>query len=77
MCRSIKPLFNVDPPATDEEIRQASLQFVRKISGFPRPSRANAAAFDRAVDEVARGAQHLLDRLVTDAKPRVRRAEFK
>src|SRR6266705_2708011 len=64
MCRNIKPLFNFDPPATDAEIRDASLQFVRKISGFSKPSRANEAAVNRAVTEVAAAAQHLLDSLV-------------
>jgi len=75
MCRSIKTLYNFDPPATDEEIRAASLQFVRKISGFQRPSRANEAAFDRAVTVVAEATQDLLDSLVTDAKPRNREVE--
>ena len=72
MCRNIKTLFNFDPPATDEEIRSASLQFVRKLSGFDAPSRANAAAFDRAIDEVALTARRLIDSLVTDAEPRDR-----
>ncbi len=72
MCRSIKTLFNFDPPATDEEIRAASLQFVRKLSGFRAPSRANQAAFDRAVDQVAAAAHTLLDELVTEAAPRDR-----
>ncbi len=75
MCRNIKSLFNVDPPATDEEIRAASLQFVRKLSGFNKPSRANEAAFHRAVDEVAAVAQNLLDSLVTSADPRDRAVE--
>ena len=75
MCRNIKPLFNVDPPATDEEIRGASLQFVRKLSGFNKPSRANEAAFHRAVDEVAAVAQNLLDSLVTSAEPHHREVE--
>lgn len=75
MCRNIKPLFNVDPPATDEEIRDASLQFVRKISGFPKPSRANEAAFEGAVDAVAQAARSLMTSLVTDAKPRSRAIE--
>ena len=75
MCRNIKPLFNFDPPATDEEIRDASLQFVRKISGFSKPSRANEAAVNRAVTEVAAVARHLLDSLVTDAEPRNREVE--
>jgi len=72
MCRNIKTLFNFDPPATDEEIRAASLQFVRKLSGFTKPSRANAEAFDRAIDEVAIVARRLIDSLVTDAAPRDR-----
>ena len=72
MCRNIKTLFNFDPPATDEEIRAASLQFVRKLSGFTRPSRANEAAFDRAIDEVAKVARRLIDSLETNAEPRNR-----
>jgi hypothetical protein len=75
MCRNIKTLFNFDPPVTDEEIRQASLQFVRKISGFNKPSRTNEEAFNRAVEEVALVARNLLDSLVTDARPRDREAE--
>ena len=75
MCRNIKTLFNFDPPATDEEIRGASIQFVRKLSGFTKPSRANEAAFDRAVDEVAAVARRLLDSLVTNADPRDREVE--
>ncbi len=75
MCRSIKPLFNFEPPATEQEIREASLQFVRKISGFTKPSRANEAAFDAAVDGVARVARGLLESLVTDAEPRDREVE--
>jgi hypothetical protein len=75
MCRSIKPLFNFDPPATDEEVRAASLQFVRKLSGFNKPSRANEAAFNRAVDEVTAVARNLLDSLVTNAEPRNREVE--
>ncbi|HWB29121.1 MAG TPA: DUF2277 domain-containing protein [Vicinamibacterales bacterium] len=74
MCRNIRPLFNFDPPATDEEIRAASLQFVRKISGFTKPSQANAEAFFRAVDEVAAVARGLIDSLVTQAPPRDREA---
>jgi hypothetical protein len=74
MCRNIRPLFNFDPPATDEEIRAASLQFVRKISGFTKPSQANAEAFSRAVDEVAAVARGLIDSLVTQAPPRDREA---
>ena len=72
MCRNIKTLFNFDPPATDEEIRSASVQFVRKLSGFTNPSRANQAAFDRAVDEVSAIARRLIDSLVTTAQPRDR-----
>jgi hypothetical protein len=75
MCRNIKTLFNFDPPATDEEIRAASLQFVRKLSGFNQPSRANEAAFNRAVDEVTAVARNLLDSLVTGAEPRNREVE--
>jgi hypothetical protein len=72
MCRNIKTLFNFDPPATDEEIRAASIQFVRKLSGFTRPSHANEAAFERATNEVARVARRLIDSLVTNAEPRDR-----
>jgi hypothetical protein len=72
MCRNIKPLFNFDPPATDEEIRDASLQFVRKLSGFTRPSRTNQAAFDRAVDEIATAAHRLIGDLTTGAPARDR-----
>ena len=75
MCRSIKTLHNFKPPATDEEIRASSLQFVRKLSGFTRPSRANEAAFTRAVDQVAQAARALLDGLVTNAPPRDRDVE--
>ena len=75
MCRNIKPLFNFDPPATDEEIRGAALQFVRKLSGFQRPSQSNEAAFNRSIDEVAAAAQRLLDSLITDASPKDREAE--
>jgi hypothetical protein len=72
MCRNIRTLFNFDPPATDEEIRAASIQFVRKISGFTKPSQANEEAFDRAIDEVAMVARQLVDSLVTSAPPRDR-----
>jgi hypothetical protein len=72
MCRNIKKLFNFDPPATDEEIRAASLQFVRKLSGFTNPSKANEAVFDRAVEEVSDVARRLIDSLVTTATPRDR-----
>jgi len=75
MCRSIKTLHNFTPPATDDEIRASSLQFVRKLSGFTRPSKANQLAFDRAVDEVSRTARELLDSLVTTAPPRDRDVE--
>lgn len=75
MCRNIKTLHNFAPPATDEEIRASSLQFVRKLSGFSKPSKANEAAFARAVDEVARAAHQLLDSLVTNAPPRDREVE--
>jgi hypothetical protein len=72
MCRNIRTLFNFDPPATDEEIRAASLQFVRKLSGFTKPSQANNEAFDRAVDEVSDVARRLIDSLVTSAPARDR-----
>jgi hypothetical protein len=75
MCRNIRTLFNFDPPATDEEIRAASLQFVRKLSGFTKPSKANEAAFNRAVEDVAHAAHHLLDALVSNAPPRDRALE--
>jgi len=75
MCRSIKTLHNFTPPATEEEIRASSLQFVRKLSGFSKPSRANELAFARAVDEVTRAARALLDALVTNAPPRDREVE--
>jgi hypothetical protein len=72
MCRNIRPLFNFAPPASDAEVRDASLQFVRKLSGFTRPSQANQAAFDQAVDEIAAVARRLIDSLVTSAPPRDR-----
>jgi hypothetical protein len=72
MCRNIRTLFNFEPPATDEEVRAASLQFVRKLSGFNAPSQANRAAFDRAVEEVTTVARRLVDDLVTNAAPRDR-----
>jgi hypothetical protein len=75
MCRNIRPLFNFDPPTTDEEVRAASLQFVRKISGFTKPSKANEDAFSRAVDEVAAAARTLVDSLTTSAPPRDREVE--
>lgn len=76
MCRNIKLLFNFEPPATDDEIRAASLQFVRKISGFNAPSKANEAAFDEAVKEVAEAARNLLQSLVTQSEPRNREVEI-
>ena len=75
MCRNIKTLFNFDPPATDEEIRAASVQFVRKLSGFTKPSKANEDVFEKAVDDVARIARKLIDSLVTTAEPRDREVE--
>ncbi|WP_457282724.1 DUF2277 domain-containing protein [Polaromonas sp. P5_D5] len=75
MCRNIKTLFNFEPPATELEIRDASLQFVRKLSGFSVPSKANEAAFDRAVEEVAASARVLIRSLVTNAEPRNREVE--
>jgi hypothetical protein len=75
MCRNIKTLFNFEPPVTDEEIRAASLQFVRKVSGFNKPSKANEAAFMAAVDEIAAVSQKLLNSLETNAPPKNREAE--
>jgi hypothetical protein len=75
MCRNIKTLHNFKPPATDEEIRASSIQFVRKLSGFTRPSKANELAFNRAVDQVTKAAHDLLDSLVTNAPPRDREVE--
>jgi hypothetical protein len=75
MCRNIKTLFNFEPPATEDEIRAASLQFVRKLSGFNKPSQANEAAFAQAVDEVAAAARTLLGSLATQAAPRDREVE--
>ncbi len=75
MCRNIRTLYNFDPPATDEEIRAAALQYVRKISGFNKPSRANQEAFDQAVDAVAHVSSHLLAELHTTAPPRDRERE--
>jgi hypothetical protein len=72
MCRNIKPLFNFSPPATGDEIRASSLQFVRKVSGFTKPSKANEEAFNRAVDEVTASAQRLIASLVTTAPPKDR-----
>lgn len=75
MCRNIKPLFNFEPPVKDEEIRAASLQFVRKVSGFNKPSEKNEAAFLAAVDEVAAASRNLLNSLQTNAPPRTREKE--
>lgn len=75
MCRSIKTLRGAEPPATPADVEAAALQFVRKLSGFPRPSKANQAAFDRAVDQVAQAVHELLASLVTNAPPRSREAE--
>lgn len=75
MCRSIRPLFNFEPPATEDEIRAASLQFVRKISGFTRPSRGNEEAFNRAIDEVTEAARRLIVSLETAAPPKNREEE--
>ena len=75
MCRNIKTLFNFEPPATEQEIRDASLQFVRKLSGFNVPSKKNEEAFERAVEEVAASARKLIDSLVTNAEPRTREVE--
>ena len=75
MCRSIKPLFNFEPPVTDDEVRAAALQFVRKISGFNKPSSANEQSFDRAVDEIAGASAHLLHALQTNATPKTRERE--
>jgi len=75
MCRNIQTLFNFEPEATDEEVRDAALQYVRKISGFTKPSRANEEAFDRAVDEVSAATRRLVDSLVTTASPKDREVE--
>jgi hypothetical protein len=75
MCRNIHTLYNYEPPATNEEIRDASLQYVRKISGFTKPSQANEAAFARVVDEVAAASERLLEQLVTSAAPKNREVE--
>jgi len=75
MCRNIRTLFNYSPSATDEEVRASAIQFVRKVSGFNKPSLANEAAFDRAIDEVARAARKLLDALITTAPPKDRDTE--
>jgi hypothetical protein len=75
MCRNIRPLFNFEPPVTEDEIRAASLQFVRKISGFQKPSKANEASFQSAVEEIANASARLLDALETSAAPRNREEE--
>jgi hypothetical protein len=75
MCRNIRTLYNFEPAATDDEVRGAALQYVRKISGFTKPSQANAEAFERAVDEVAHVSRHLLEALVTNAPPKDREVE--
>lgn len=75
MCRNIHTLFNFEPPATEQEVRDASLQYVRKVSGFTKPSQANTEAFDRAVDEVTAATQRLLGSLVTAAQPKDREVE--
>ena len=75
MCRNIRPLHNFEPAATEAEVRDAALQYVRKISGYHKPSRANEAAFERAVDEIAHATMHLLDELVTTAPPKNRDVE--
>ncbi len=75
MCRNIRPLYNFEPPATEDEVRAAALQYVRKISGFTKPSQANAEAFERAVDEVAHASEHLLAALQTAAAPKDREVE--
>jgi hypothetical protein len=75
MCRNIRPLYNFEPPASEEEVRDAALQYVRKVSGFHKPSQANAAAFERAVDAVADATATLLAELVTSAAPKDREAE--
>lgn len=75
MCRNIKTLFNFDPPATDEEVRASALQYVRKVSGYTKPSQANEAAFERAVEQVAAVTRELVDSLVTNAAPKDREEE--
>ena len=75
MCRNIRPLYNFEPPASEDEVRAAALQYVRKISGFTKPSQANAEAFERAVDEVAHASEHLLAALQTTAVPKDREVE--
>ena len=75
MCRNIRTLYNFEPPATEDEVRDAALQYVRKISGFNKPSQANAEAFEQAVDAVAHASRHLLEALVTNAPPKDREVE--
>ena len=75
MCRNIRPLYNFEPPASEDEVRSAALQYVRKISGFTKPSQANAEAFERAIEEVAEASARLLDSLVTSAPPKDREVE--
>jgi hypothetical protein len=75
MCRNIKPLFNFEPEATQDEVHAAALQFVRKISGYHHPSQVNEAAFNRGVEEIAHAARHLLEALVTEAEPKDREVE--
>ena len=75
MCRNIRTLYNFEPPATDDEVRDAALQYVRKLSGFRKPSKANQEAFDAAVEEIAAATQRLLDSLTTDVSPRDREVE--
>lgn len=75
MCRNIRPLYNFDPPATQDEVRSAALQYVRKISGYTKPSRSNVEAFDRAVDAIADASMRLLNELVTAAPPKDREVE--
>ena len=75
MCRNIRPLFNYEPPATDEEVRSAALQYVRKVAGTPPPSRANEPAYEAAVEAVARATRELLDSLVSSAPPKDREVE--
>lgn len=75
MCRNIRPLFNFEPPVTDDEVRAASLQFVRKISGFTKPSQANEAAFEAAIEEISAASSRLLDSLTTGATPKNREEE--
>jgi hypothetical protein len=75
MCRNIRPLFNFEPPATETEIRAAALQFVRKVSGFAKPSQANTQAFERAIEEVAEAARRLIDSLESSSPPRDRETE--